>query len=277
MFIKSTNPITKEIIVSIPLTSTSGKTRIKTRISDFEYGIPFAPKQNNFSLLNYVEWQIGYDSVLDDPKKIVLTTLKDINFQSYNGKTKAFYELSEYLYYFAKWQVFGRQELLDIVDFLNNIAEPDLIEKNSNCQIKRTHPQNTKINQVDFIESKVEYPLLVHRFEAGSIMAEIIIKEKQRAVGTQAMLYFCFSIVELQSTPILIGRPAKTKEHSYFVFDQTNCQIILKLIKIFGMLSVSHRTDIIAIINTTIDQLDIPQSKTVEPENNSLFEKIQTV
>ena len=40
------------------------------------------------------------------------------------------------------------------------------------------------------------------------IIAEITIREKQRAVGTQSMLYFCFPITELKSEDPLIGRCA---------------------------------------------------------------------
>ena len=114
MFIRKLNPETKEIFVNIPLTTTSGKIRVKSRTIDSEYGLPFASRQNNFNLNNYVEWQIGYDSVVDDEQKLKLTTLTNTRFTAYNGKTKALYELSEYLYYFTKWQVFSQQDLLGI-------------------------------------------------------------------------------------------------------------------------------------------------------------------
>jgi hypothetical protein len=248
MFIRKLNPETKEIFVNIPLTTTSGKIRVKSRTIDSEYGLPFASRQNNFNLNNYVEWQIGYDSVVDDEQKLKLTTLPNTRFTAYNGKTKALYELSEYLYYFTKWQVFSQQDLLGIETFLTNLEEKDFIENHPNCKIKRTNKVETKINPINFHQFTIEYPLLIHKFGNYQINAEIVIKEKQRAVGTQVMLYFCFLITELKSENNLLGRTAETKEFADFVFDSKNAKIILEMIKIFGMLSKSHRADILAIL-----------------------------
>jgi hypothetical protein len=89
----------KEILVHIPLTTTSGKIRIKERNLLNEYGIPVATRQIPFSQKHYVEWQIGYDVVIGENKE---TTLIDKTFIGANGKNKALYELSEYIYYFYK-------------------------------------------------------------------------------------------------------------------------------------------------------------------------------
>ena len=108
MFINNSN---KSIDISIPLTSTSGKTRIKQRNSIFGYGLPFASRQKPFNQKNYIEWQIGYDAVIPknvnnfakkDYKNFQNTTIKDIFFIGFNGKNKTLYELSEYIYYFTK-------------------------------------------------------------------------------------------------------------------------------------------------------------------------------
>ena len=47
-----------------------------------------------------------------------------------------------------------------------------------------------------------------------------------------------------------IAKTDKTDKKSVFVFDQKNCFIILEMMKIFGMLSPSHKADTIAIIDT---------------------------
>jgi hypothetical protein len=134
----------------------------------------------------------------------------------------------------------------------HNLDDSNLIEKHSHCQIKRTYPQNEKINNLDFEILKVEYPQLIHKFKNYEIIAEITIREKQRAVGIQPMLYFCFPITELISDELLIGRTAKVKEFAYFKFDKNNAKVILEMIKIFGMLSISHRFDILKIIDLII-------------------------
>jgi hypothetical protein len=140
-------------------------------------------------------------------------------------------------------------ELEKLRDFLNNLDDSNLIEKHYHCQIKRTHPQNEKINSLNFEILKVEYPQLIYKFQNYEIIAEITIREKQRAVSIQPMLYFCFPITELISDEPLIGRTAKAKEFAYFKFDKNNTKVILEMIKIFGMLSISHRFDIIKIID----------------------------
>lgn len=46
----------KQIFVEIPLTTQSGKTRVKTRNSFYEYGLPTATRQIPFSQKHYIEW-----------------------------------------------------------------------------------------------------------------------------------------------------------------------------------------------------------------------------
>lgn len=237
------------IEVPIPLTTTSGKIRAKNRSTIFEYGLPFASRQNNFLQSNYIEWQIGYDVVIDDPDKLRETNLPEKIFVGYNSKRKALYELSEYLYYFVKWQFIRKDVLLSIAEKIRAIPKPCLVENHSECQIKRTHPRETSINDVSFYQSKIEYPLLIHRFGIYEIIAEIVVREKQRAIGTQAMLYFCFPINELRTEVPLIGRKAERKESGRFIINRDNCGIFLEMIGIFGMLSVSHRFDVLAILD----------------------------
>ncbi len=80
----------KAIEVSIPLTSISGKVRVKIRHAFSDYGISTATRKIPFSLKHYVEWQIGYDVPIKDKEKFELTTLKDekYHFLGANNKVK---------------------------------------------------------------------------------------------------------------------------------------------------------------------------------------------
>lgn len=69
-----------KIYIEIPLTSQSGKARVKIRNSFYEYGLPTATKQNPFSQKHYIEWQIGYDADKSDSDKMKLTSLKNTEF-----------------------------------------------------------------------------------------------------------------------------------------------------------------------------------------------------
>lgn len=243
-----------KIYVEIPLTSQSGKARVKIRNSFYEYGLPTATKQNPFSQKHYIEWQIGYDADKSDNDKMKLTSLKNTEFIGANGKNKALYELSEYLFYFTKWGIIRIDEINYILSFLENINKNNFLD--SNFQILRSHHIQRNILGIDFYFSEVRYPLLVHKFDNFDILVEIIIREKQRAIGSQPMLYVCFPIMQLvpfKNKLALFGRVAETKEFAYLVLDSKDKQFLLESFKIFGILSPSHNYDIIQILNIIKD------------------------
>lgn len=241
-----------KIEVPILLTAVSGKIRIKNRSIVNEYGTPVAVKRDGFALSNYVEWQIGYDVVKKEIEKLAESSLPDTEFIGANGKTKALYELSEYIWYFHKWGIITKEDLKDVIAYLDSIQNNDLIDNNSELQIDRSHPIAKNINGFDFEYTQVKYPLLIHKFNGYEIVTEIKITEKQYAVGTQPMLYLCFSITELKSETNLIGRVAETKEIAYFEITERNIKVFLEMLKMFGTLSDNHRHDIVQIINTIL-------------------------
>ena len=240
-----------KIEVPILLTAVSGKIRIKNRSIVNEYGTPVAVKRDRFVLSNYVEWQIGYDVVKKEEEKFAESSLPNTEFIGANKKTKALYELSEYIWHFYKWGIVSKEELEDIANYLNSIYDNDLIDNNSELQIDRSHPIAKNINGFDFEYTQVKYPLLIHKFNGYEIVTEIKITEKQYAVGTQPMLYLCFPITELKENN-LIGRTAKTKEIAHFEITESNIRVFLEMLKMFGILSKKHKHDILQIIGTIL-------------------------
>lgn len=237
--------------VAIPLTATSGKARIKKRDMLNAYGNPVATCQTPFSQNSYVEWQVGYDTIVDDPDKLKLTTLPKVTFLGANGKTKALYELSEYIFWLVKWNFVTKAELRKLEKKLVGIPTDKLFDTHPDLSIKRSHLIEKEFNGVPFLATRVEYPLVIHKFGSYEIVAEIITREKQRAVGVQPMLYLCFPVTELvpaPGKPPLIGRPAHSKEHADFVINEHNAKVFTQLLYLFGMLSENHRRDILAII-----------------------------
>ena len=259
MFIEKIDYEKKEILIAIPLTTTTGKIRVKQRDNIYGYGLPFASRQKKFNQKNYIEWQIGYDievgKEFNEKLNKDLTTIKNIIFTAYNKKKKYLYELSEYLYYMVDFGVITKKNLKELTNFLESLKKENLIEKHPHCQIKRTHPQIENINSFNFEILKIEYPQLIYRFKNYEVIAEITVREKQKAVGVQPMLFFCFPITELISKTQLIGRNAEKKEIAYFKFDKNNAFIIIEMIKIFGMLSVSHNYDMKKIIDIIYKQM----------------------
>lgn len=245
--------INKKLFIQIPLTNGTGKTRIKQRSFFNQYGIPVSTRSVPFTQSCYVEWQIGYDVVKSDTEKLNLTTLKDFNFIGANGKNKTLYELSEYIYYFHKWNIITKKQLEDIKSFLSNLKEKDFVDNPNNFAIDRTEPVNKNVLGIDFYYTQVKYPMLIHKFGEYEILTEIKITEKQYAIGVQPMLYFCFPITELRTDINLIGRIANQRETAKFVIDKNNINIFLEMLKIFGILSKAHNQDILTIINTIIN------------------------
>ena len=112
--------------------------------------------------------------------------------------------------------------LRKLLTFLSALEEDALLTNHRDCKIKRTHPAEKTINNIDFLQLTLEYPQLIYKFEQYEIIAEITIREKQRAIGTQPMLYFCIPITEINANENLIGRVAQLREHGEFVFNQKN-------------------------------------------------------
>ncbi len=241
-----------KIEVPILLTSVSGKIRVKNRSILNEYGTPVAVRRDGFSLSNYIEWQIGYDVVKKEVNKLAESSLPETEFIGANGKNKALYELSEYIWYFYKWGILSEEDLKSVVNYLNSINEENLIDNNLELQIDRSHPIEKNINGFDFEYTQVKYPLLIHKFGNYEIVTEIKITEKQYAVGTQPMLYLCFPITELRANANLVGRVAEIKEIAYFDITEDNIQVFLEMLKMFGILSNNHRHDVLQIINTIL-------------------------
>lgn len=166
-----------------------------------------------------------------------------------NKHTKTLYELSEYLYYLKTFKIFSNQDFQNILIFLDNLEEKDFIENSLN--ISREDFRIKKIAGIDFKYSEVKYPLVIHQFKQDFI-SEIIIKEKQKALGIQAMLFYCFPITTLSFEEPIIGRTAKVKEKGFYIINKDNANIFIEMTRIFGILSRRHNYDIKKILEVII-------------------------
>lgn len=230
----------KVIGVSIPLTSISGKVRVKIRHAFSDYGISTATRKIPFSLKHYVEWQIGYDVPIKDKEKFELSTLKDekYHFLGANNKVKTLYELSEMIYYAKQLGLIGLENLENTLKYLEK--QKQFIE--DNFTITRERFRSHQFGGMDFELSRISYPLLIYSFNDNQL-SEIVIREQQYDSKTQAMLYFCFSILELKTATPLLNRTAALKEHALLTIHKTNALMFLEMLKIFGLLSQVHHNE----------------------------------
>ncbi|ADU81357.1 R.Pab1 family restriction endonuclease [Helicobacter pylori] len=232
----------KVIEVSIPLTSTSGKARVKIRHAFSDYGISTATRKIPFSLKHYVEWQIGYDVPIKDKEKFELTTLKDekYHFLGANNQVKTLYELSEIIDYAKRLGLISLENTLKYLEKQKQFIE-------DNFMITRERFRSHQFGGMDFELSRISYPLLIHFFNDNQL-SEIVIREQQYGSKTQAMLYFCFSILELKTATPLLNRTAALKEHALLTIHKTNAPMFLEMLKIFGLLSQAHHNDVLKIL-----------------------------
>ncbi len=180
----------KAIEVSIPLTSISGKVRVKIRHAFSDYGISTATRKIPFSLKHYIEWQIGYDVPIKDKEKFELTTLKDekYHFLGANNKVKTLYELSEMIYYAKQLVLISLENLENTLKYLEK--QKQFIEDNFIRERFRSH----QFGGMDFELSRISYPLLIYSFNDNQL-SEIIIREQQYGSKTHAVfLLFYFGI-----------------------------------------------------------------------------------
>ncbi|GHP37650.1 hypothetical protein JP0040_13660 [Helicobacter pylori] len=166
----------KVIGIFIPLTSISGKVRVKIRHAFSDYGVSTATRTIPFSLKHYVEWQIGYDVPIKDKEKFELTTLKDkkYHFLGANNKVKTLYELSEIIYYAKQLDLISLENLENTLKYLEK--QKQFIE--DNFMITRERFRSHQFGGMDFELSRISYPLLIHSFNDNQL-SEIVIREQQ--------------------------------------------------------------------------------------------------
>lgn len=236
---------TDDVFVNLPLTKPTGKIRIKRRSFFAEYGAPVAPRQVPLTQSSYVEWQIGYD-LLASSENQDKTSLGDSTFKNYKGETKFAYELSEIVLYAWRHGLVNDADIVKCISDIRSVSDANTFEETAS--ISRTNPKEVNINGLPFYEMNVSYPLFVHRFGQYEIFAEIMIREKQKAVGTQAMLYVCLPITALTFLKQPIGRTLEAKECAEWHIGREEAALSLELFRVFGMLSPKHRHDVISIL-----------------------------
>ncbi|MBO4792038.1 MAG: restriction endonuclease, partial [Clostridia bacterium] len=89
------------IKAELPLTS-QGKFRCKKRSDIQAFGESFGPKKNIITEDSYLEWQIGYDTIIGRNEKPTKLKAEKFKFKGANKKNKHPYELSEIAYHMCK-------------------------------------------------------------------------------------------------------------------------------------------------------------------------------
>ena len=225
-------PTNDAVLVRLPLTDVTGKVRVKEQAAD-GFGVPVAPSRTPLGRKHYLEWQIGYDSPGTNSPSVV----PEIHFAR-KGETKYGHELSAILLAAVRTGVLSTNDLQRALTQLRTLAE-NTFEEHETIKTETTPERDA----AGFARSVQRVPQFTKVTAHGSV--QIQLKPKQRAVGYQAMVYVCLpmdQVLNAGGEPRKAGS-AKSKETVFYRFDQANADLLLDVVRAFGMASEQHNED----------------------------------
>jgi len=233
---------TNAVRVRLPLTDVTGKVRVKEKSSD-GFGLPVAPSRTALGRRHYLEWQIGYDS----PTTNSPSAVPQIRFQR-KGETKYGHELSRVVFEAVRMGLLSTNDLAREIEALRKI-QPAGFEESQTVQVE------TETNGAagGFQRAVQRIPQFTKATPHGWV--QIQLKQKQRAVGYQAMVYVCLPLTEvlaMDGVPRNAG-PAKSKETVYYDFNRENAAFLLDIVHAFGIASAQHNEDIRKILGKILE------------------------
>jgi len=228
--------------VRLPLTDVTGKVRAKEKSSD-GFGLPVAPSKVSLGEKHYLEWQVGYDT----PDMKDITVVPEIKFTR-KGETKYGHELSKILFESVRLGLISTNEL---------VRELELLKKNSTGTFEESRAVEVEISTnttADGFQSAVQkLPQFTKSTPHGWV--QIQLKQKQRAVGYQAMIYVCLPMDEVltpDGSPRKAG-PAKSRETVFYDFNRENAAFLMDIVHAFGIASQQHNEDIRNILGKILE------------------------
>jgi hypothetical protein len=218
--------------IRLPLTDVTGEVRAKEKSAD-SLDLPIATTKTALDKNHFLEWQIGYDR----PTTNIPSTVPTIRFTR-NGETKSGHAPSKILLESVRLGVLSTNYLLRELAALKTIP-PAEFEESQPMQVET----ETNLVTGGFQHAIQRVPRSTKSTPHGS--AQIQLKQKQRAVGYQAMVYACVPMIEVL---MMAGEPrkpdpAQSKETVYYDFNHENAALRLDIIHAFGMASPPHHDD----------------------------------
>src|ERR1035441_1243352 len=196
---------TNAVRVRLPLTDVTGKVRVKEKSSD-GFGLPIAPSKTSLGKKHYLEWQIGYDIPNTNSPSVV----PEIKFVR-KGETKYGHELSKIIFEAVRLGLISTNDLVREIAVLKKV-QPAEFEESQTVQVE------TETNgAADGFQIAIQrMPQFTKTTPHGWV--QIQLKQKQRAVGYQAMVYVCLPMSEvltMDGSPRQTGR-AHSKETVFY-------------------------------------------------------------
>jgi len=233
---------TNFIRVRLPLTDVTGKVRVKEKSSD-GFGLPIAPSRVALGEKHYLEWQIGYDLPNTNSPSVV----PEIKFVR-NGETKYGHELSKIVFEAVGLGFISTNDLIREIEALKRIPATEF-EENQAVQVE----VSTNAAANGFQSTIQRLPQFTKTTPHGWV--QIQLKQKQRAVGYQAMVYVCLPMTEVLTMDGSRRKagPASSKETVYYDFNRGNAAFLLDIIHAFGIASQQHNEDVQKILGKVLE------------------------
>ncbi len=228
--------------VRLPLTDVTGKVRVKFLTTN-GLSRSVAPSQSPLGPGYYLEWQIGYDS----PTTNSPSSVPEIHFKR-QGQTKFGHELAKIILESIRTGVLSTNDLTWELAVLKTIPAT-AFEENQPMEVETF----TNRGIAGFQRSVQHIPQFTKTTPDGSV--QIQLKQKQRAVGLQAMVYVCLPLEKVLDTngAARSTSPAKPKETVFYEFNRQNAALIIDIIQAFGMASQQHNEDIQNILGKILE------------------------
>ena len=233
-----------KIIVSLPLTS-QGKFRCKNRDDIQSFGNGFAPKSTIITNESYLEWQIGYDTIIGKDEKETKLNSDEFIFIGANKKSKHPYELSEITYFMCKKNIITRKEILDIYNRIASIKT--FLQDKYSIEVKKE--DSVILNDIKFLSSSTKLPTFITRPHGSNLLIEIMIQKQQYATGVQPMLYLIVPVNAFDNKEKIINHTSAETPNGIITFDASLKATVFDLLICFGMCSSAHNHDVLEIIN----------------------------
>lgn len=238
------------IEVSFPLTSPTGKIRVRKRTSNSQYG--YQVYKNDVKDSNcYIDWQIEYDT-----KDISESFSQKRFIRRTNNEQKYLYSLSDFINFFYNLNAVSRQDLINIKNDLLAKTSADLISTNPNLITQQfrgsINCQATSISGFPIVPYSTSFPTYVISLNGG-IDVEVGLFEGGFATSSlMPHLYVCIPFNLLANFNQLNNKASAKNDVGKFIIDSNNINIFVKVFHILGLLKESHRLDVLDIIDAII-------------------------
>jgi hypothetical protein len=150
-------------------------------------------------------------------------------------------ELEEILIKCMQEGLVNKNDILEIINFAQNISENEFIEKNNEIIFEET---NVEIK--GFRKFFQKFPIFIKISDYYSV--EIALRTRQIGTGLQSMIYVCVEMLKVydyDGKPI-INRKIRPKEKGKVLITK---EMLIDILKAFSIASKNHNQDILKMLS----------------------------